>query len=669
MIAVMHRLVELRSEAAARPIFDLDYTITPWARMWEVAGPRVGNWARASVSPVASAVLHASVLFFYAHLQADVRPIEPMEHLIVASEAVPEEEEAPPLDPDFNLARPADEPSENLLSSLAMSVAPLQSDDARLENPGQLTVEAPVESAELTMESFEELKGVLQNDLLVRAGTVGAEEVAHVEGAVDRLTYEIANQLEEGKLLVVWLMDASLSLSSDRQEVAQRLERIYSELEQVHRTRFDLLSAVVGYGEKAEEMVGPTNDTKKILEGMKKIPNDESGIENVFQTVIGAAERYRVFHNRERRRLMFIIWTDESGDDYVRLEDAVASCRKLTIPVYTVGPSAMFGQETGKMAYKNPEDGQVYNLPVHRGPDGIRQERVRLPYWFNGPQLESMHSGLAPYALARLTSGTGGMYFIKDHEADASNFRLETMRDYVPEYTTAADYMKKASASPLRTAILKSVDVTYERKLKDTPQLRFAPTANNFQQQMKEAQETVAYNSAILEEALSFFGPKGLEDAYKAEKSNRWRAWYDLTYGRLLAMRVRCYEYNWACATMKGKGTEFVEKQSNRWQFVPDAKLNFGTTSERQANEAARLLNRCIQENADTPWATLAKRELENPLGFRVNEAYEAPPPQPKPMVRPANATPPPPMAPDRTRRTEQPQKLKKPEEVKLPKL
>ena len=61
-----------------------------------------------------------------------------------------------------------------------------------------------------------------------------------------------------------------------------------------------------------------------------------------------------------------------------------------------------------------------------------------------------------------------------------------------------------------------------------------------------------------LHEALAAFGPKGMEHYYGKEPSARWRAWYDLTYGRLLAMCVRANEYNWACAVMKGKGADFV---------------------------------------------------------------------------------------------------------------
>ncbi|HVC95698.1 MAG TPA: hypothetical protein VND64_18535, partial [Pirellulales bacterium] len=85
--------------------------------------------------------------------------------------------------------------------------------------------------------------------------------------------------------------------------------------------------------------------------------------------------------------------------------------------------------------------------------------------------------------------------------------------------------------------------------------------------------------------------------------------------------------------------------------------------------EAIRLLSRCVKENSGTPWAVLAARELEQPLGFAVDEAYVAPPPPPPPppKVPPAKPAPPPP--PSNERRMEQPKKLPKPVEVPLPKL
>ncbi len=35
-------------------------------------------------------------------------------------------------------------------------------------------------------------------------------------------------------------------------------------------------------------------------------------------------------------------------------------------------------------------------------------------------------------------------------------------------------------------------------------------------------------------------------------------------------MKVRCYEYNWACAKMKKDAPKFEKPDSNAWKLVPD---------------------------------------------------------------------------------------------------
>jgi hypothetical protein len=145
---------------------------------------------------------------------------------------------------------------------------------------------------------------------------------------------------------------------------------------------------------------------------------------------------------------------------------------------------------------------------------------------------------------------------------------------------------------------------------------------------------------------------------------------YDYTYGRLLAMRVRNYEYNGVCSAFKGKGREFVDQKSNRWKFVPSETITSSTT-QKQAAEATRLLQRCIDTNPGTPWALLAQRELKDPLGFKIEEAYVAPPPPPpKPKANPAPKVVVPKIPPKPAKQPiPQPNMLPRPKEVKLPKL
>jgi hypothetical protein len=615
---------------------------------------------------VVSAAAHAALLAVLAQfaISEDLPQPEPL--LISTSEA---EELIPPPELEYQMAEARDEPADTALSALAMSLAPAFHPDASLR--GVLRV-AELPAAIAAPRPEIDLDALQLDERLLRAGSLG-EQMQQVEGAVDRITEEIMSNVERQPTLVVWIMDASISLKADRQAAADRLRRIYRELGElgaVDGSDGPLTSAVVAFGQQAQEMAPPGSETDEIVAAIRNVPTDDSGVENVFQTVVWCAARYQRQRSAEHRREMFVIWTDESGNDYDHLENAVTFCRNNVIPVYVVGPSAMFGKERGTVAYRHT-DGKTYQLPVDRGPDAVRDERLNVPFWFDGPQYESLRSGLTPFALTRLTRETGGAYFIMDHESDRAPFSVETMLRYAPEYDPPAAYVRHAMASPLRRAVLAAVDVTRERKLKGSPRLRFAPTGKSFYKELREAQEVAAYNAPTLQQALSAFGPRGFEEAY-AKESPRWRAWYDLTYGRLLAMYVRCNEYNWACAVMKGKGADFVDQKSNRWQFRPDPVTRGGSQNEKMAKEAVRLLSRCATENPGTPWALLARRELDEPLGFKVIEAYEPPPPPPpKTKAAPPKKPPAPPPPPPKSneRRREEPKKLPRPVEIPLPKL
>lgn len=653
MRALWNQLAELLVEPWIDPNDEL-------GSAYRTSDPGNPFWGRFVSAGAISAVVHAAVLVVLGRIVHVERQFEPPPQLAVTS--FQPEEELELAEPELTMADVSDDPADSPLAAASESVAMTLADSPLVDAiPEPFDVSAP---AEIDL-PLPDISGFDVSDVVVQTGSVGVE-VREVEGAIDRLTDEIMGHLEDDRLLVVWLMDASISLAPDRHEVAERLERIYHEIEALGGMRDEALkSAVVAYGQQMREMTPPTTDTATVVKAIRDVPTDSSGIENVFSAVLGCVMQYQRERHAEHRHMLIVVWTDESGNDVDRLENAVQFCRNAAIPVYVVGPSSMFGKQQGTMSYKHT-DGKTYQLPVDRGPDTVREERLHVPYWFDGNQYESMVSGLGPFALTRLAHETGGAYFIKDHAADRTPFDMDAMRHYAPSYDAPEIYVHQAEASPLRRAVLTAVDITNQRKLKGTPRLSFAPNGKTYFNEMREAQETAAYNAAVLQQALAPFGARGLEQACAKEHSRRWRAWYDLTYGRLLAMTVRCYEYNWACAVMKAKGADFVEKKSNRWQFKPDAALHYGSQSQRAAKEATRLLTRCVKENEGTPWALLAQRELKDPFGFRVEEAYVAPPPPPK--AKPGKPAPPPP-PPSNERRMEQPRKLAKPAEVQLPKL
>ena len=130
----------------------------------------------------------------------------------------------------------------------------------------------------------------------------------------------------------------------------------------------------------------------------------------------------------------------------------------------------------------------------------------------------------------------------------------------------------------------------------------------------------------MLEQALVAFGEYGLEDEYNRERSPRWRAWYDLTRGRLLAMSVRHLEYILTCEDIMR--SNFLKPETNRIQLKPVATYKAGKIIEARAKEAHRLLTRCLKENPDTPWALMAQWELDHELGLEVQQIV-IPPPRP----------------------------------------
>jgi hypothetical protein len=146
-----------------------------------------------------------------------------------------------------------------------------------------------------------------------------------------------------------------------------------------------------------------------------------------------------------------------------------------------------------------------------------------------------------------------------------------------------------------------------------------------------DAQKPVAISTAALEAILDAF-PKNIDNEYSKESSLRWRMEYNLAYGRLLAQKVRYYEFNHACASLKNdKAPEDISQRANHFIFQPDRQLNYAANYTKTARLATQLLNRVIAEAPGTPWAVHAARELRDPFGIKVIEHYIPPPPPPKP--------------------------------------
>ena len=462
----------------------------------------------------------------------------------------------------------------------------------------------------------------------------GAELVGGVEGAVDRIAVEILRHLEQGRTLVVWTFDASGSLQAERQRLTKHIETVYTHINQLDESRLSadngLLTMVVSFGQSRQALIPkPTAEQSEVVEAIRRVPLDTSGVETPFTTVAEIIKqwgRYKDAHNQVYHTMIIVV-TDEKGDDEGQLENAIELAQKTKVPVYVLGSQAPFGRDKGYVDYFDPKTKYLHhNVPVDQGPESVMPEQIRLPFWYGGLQYEIIEAGFGPYALSRLTAATGGIYFITRFDNRRMGFDPARMREYKPDWIRRDQYESQIAHSPLRQAVLSAAQIT-QQKLPGMPSLYFPPAdAPEFKEAMAVNQGIAERTAYTVEEALGAIN--SVIKLRDRETSRRWQAHYDLIRGRLLAMKVRCYEYNWICARMKKDPPKFTNPKSNAWRLVPDQTIQYSEKAATAGREAQALLHRVIEEHPTTPWALLAERELKDPLGFKWEETYVPPRPR-----------------------------------------
>ena len=157
--------------------------------------------------------------------------------------------------------------------------------------------------------------------------------------------------------------------------------------------------------------------------------------------------------------------------------------------------------------------------------------------------------------------------------------------------------------------------------------MRFYYSPSEFQSKLRSSKRRLLREasrySKLVDTALQHVSEDGnrevgLEGLYRYEESPRWRAWYDLTRGRLLATSVRLEEYRLTLEEAAKPGA--LANTTNHILLIASPNLRSGPVFQDRAEEGERLLRRCVRENRGTPWETLAQRELDFALGVGVRE-------------------------------------------------
>ncbi|MDH3718410.1 MAG: VWA domain-containing protein, partial [Planctomycetota bacterium] len=199
-------------------------------------------------------------------------------------------------------------------------------------------------------------------------------------------------------------------------------------------------------------------------------------------------------------------------------------------------------------------------------------------------------------------------------------FDPEKMRRYRPDYVTVKEYQRIVQNNKTKLALLTAARRSWAVPM-DAPRLRFPKRSEaDLANLLTEAQQSAA--KLLAGTLLEMYS-----DLKEGERDRpslvepRWQAGYDLAMGRTLALKVRTTGYNQMLAAAK-RGMKFKIERNDTWVLEPSEKILSGSAMQKEGQRAKDYLQRVVQDHPGTPWALLAARELEDPLGWEWTEAF-----------------------------------------------
>ncbi|MEX2187454.1 MAG: VWA domain-containing protein [Pirellulales bacterium] len=550
-------------------------------------------------------------------------------------------------------------------ATMAASLAPILDEVSDVPTPPEPLETSLVSEMKVDFhdERVVEATGLTQSDRHIVRGAAGVGTTGAM-GAIDRITHEILISLQQRKTMVIWAFDSTVSLSQQRKQLHDRMDRIYAELGAIEASanpafaQHDdkpLLTSVYAFGKTVESQIKvPTDNLAEIKMAIKNIPIDRSGQEHAFEAVYAAAEAAKRY--AYDRNVLIIVFTDEVGDDQSRADDTIKLCRKFHMPVYVVGVPAPFGRNETEMKWIDPDPAYDQTPQwgrVEQGPESRFPEVVKL-HFVNARADEPMDSGYGPYALTRLSVETGGIYFSVHPNRDMRHaisreetanlsahlkyfFDPDAMRRYQPDYVSDGEYQKLLNENKARQALVQAASLQGWITPLSGPALHFPKRDDaDLARKLTEAQKAAAKLEPVIGGLYSTL-KIGEADRPKLD-SPRWQAGYDLAMGRVLAAKVRTEAYNAMLA--KAKTMKFKNPKNDTWDLEPADTIDVGSALEKDAVKAKEYLDRVVANHPGTPWAMLAAKELETPLGWQWQERYTGVN-APKPPM--GTGTPPPP--------------------------
>ena len=497
-------------------------------------------------------------------------------------------------------------------------------------------------------------------------GEIVGEVGSMVEGygaAMGIITQEIIRMMRQQKVTVVWLFDESGSLEDDRKEIRENYLRVLDELtvattkdEELRKGSEQLLTVVASYGQGIHEHTPrPTADLDMIKAAIDKVPVDQSGQENMSQSIATIINKYKQTAIRGKRKLAVIVVSDESGDDGDFVENAISESRAAKAPLYFLGRESMFGFPYAHQRWIDEPTKEEFWIRIRRGPETPFPECLQ----WNGlhSRWDTQSAGFGPYEQIRMARESGGIFFVLPGEEstligegafDRRKYDSLSMREYQPNLVSRPEYIRDRSTSQFRETIWRVIFTLNPNGDKllfqsSDPELNIQnehfPLAVEGFRSVAAAQVVKAARAMqLIEQAVGLL--EKVKPLRASEATQRWRAGYDLSLAQLYIFRLRLYQYLLAMDKHVNEMPQPKNPKANEWNLwwntqtiVPDdaqfSRLKDGfalkmsrdeylemvKTEEAASIERMRIV---IVNHSGTPWARRAQTELDMGFGFVV---------------------------------------------------
>lgn len=449
-------------------------------------------------------------------------------------------------------------------------------------------------------------------------------------GGVRMILKQLDDAVEVDPTLVVWLIDTSASATRVTNELRTEALSYYAGdklKSRLAENATQLTTAVVGFADGVNfALETPSADPAEVKSAFDKLTSNSEGKENTFAALKEAVEKYAPLRASQRRQLVFVLATDEAGDDPQVADQVVPLLRKHEIPVYVVGLNAPWGLATpgaAKDDKKKTPSNSVF------GPETVASERVFIQFSTRGfsssPVGEMVDSGFGPHGLERVARAGGGAFFAVRAAGGGTwppgnelRFDPQIMKKYAPDYLSADEYKKLLAENKCRLALHEAAKLPPAEAL-TSPTTSFA--------KQNEARLKTALTAA--QRLAAHVGPEldKLHDTLAIGEGDRgkltgarWQVGFDLAYGRALAAKVRADGYNAMLAALQ-RGKNFENASSNTWNLEMADTIDAGSAYQKMIDKAREYLTRVTTEHPGTPWAKEAEEELKTPMGWKLRES------------------------------------------------